>query len=89
MSLRDIHWSLYFLFWLAAIVAAGALLGALLFPLAGLCFRTGLTPAQLVRNGARIGGFYCLLWAPGTAVVLGVMRAYRRRHPKPFHAQRH
>ncbi|MDD2765829.1 MAG: hypothetical protein PHE83_17850 [Opitutaceae bacterium] len=82
MNLREIHWLPYFLFWVALLVAAGALLGALLFPLAGLLFRTGDTPWQLVQNGARIGGFYFLIWAPGTAVVLCVMRSYRRRHPE-------
>ncbi len=82
MKFREIHWSGCFLFWVAVIVAAGALLGAGLFPLAGLWFRTGLTPAQLVQNGARLGSFYFFLWAPGTAVVLCVMRAYRRRHPE-------
>ena len=82
MNLRGIHWLSYFLFWVAAITAAGALLGASLFPLAGLLFHTGDTPWQLVQNGARIGSFYFLIWAPGTAVVLCVMRAYRRRHPE-------
>ncbi len=82
MILRDVHWSLYFLFWTAAIVAAGAVLGAALFLLAGLCFHTGHTAAQLVQHGVRTGGFYFLLWAPGIAVVLCVMRAYRRRHPE-------
>ncbi len=81
MTLRGVAWAGYFLFWMAAIVAGGAALGAVVFPLAGLGFRTGYTAAELVRNGARIGGFYCLLWAPGIAVVLSVMRAYRRRHP--------
>jgi hypothetical protein len=82
MNLRGIHWSLYFLFWMTVIVAAGALLGAVLFPLAGLFFSTGRTPWQLVQAGGRIGGFYFGIWAPGTAVVLCVMRAYRRRHPE-------
>ena len=81
MNLREIHWSLYFLFWVAVIVGTGALLGAVLFPLTGWFFHTGYTPWQLVLNGGRTGGFYFLLWAPGTAVVLCVMRAYRRRHP--------
>lgn len=82
MILRGIHWSLYFLFWTAAIGAAGAALGAVLFPLAGLCFHTGHTAGQLLVSGIRIGGFYACIWAPGTAIVLCVMRAYRRRHPE-------
>jgi hypothetical protein len=82
MNRREIHWSLYFLFWTAVIGAAGAGLGAVLFPLAGSLFQTGHTAAQLATMGARIGGFYFLIWAPGTAVVLCVIRAYRRRHPE-------
>ena len=81
MTLRRLHWSLYFLFWTAVIAAAGALLGAALFLVAGLAFSTGHTPGQLVQSGAGVGGFYAGMWAPGTAVVLCAMRAYRRRHP--------
>lgn len=82
MIRRGVYWLLYFLFWTAAIAAAGAMLGAGLFLLAGLCFHTGRTAAQLAANGIRIGGFYALIWAPGTAIVLCVRRAYRRRHPE-------
>ncbi|HUJ44439.1 MAG TPA: hypothetical protein VLW52_12625 [Opitutaceae bacterium] len=82
MNVRGLHWSLYFLLWTAILVAAGALLGATLFLVAGLIFSTGHTPWQLVQAGGRIGGFYLAIWAPGTAVVLCVMRAYRRRHPE-------
>lgn len=82
MNRRGVHWSLYFLFWTAVIAGAGAGLGAALFPLAGSLFSTGRTAGQLAATGARIGGFYGLLWAPGTAVVLCVIRAYRRRHPE-------
>ncbi len=81
MIRRGVTWAAFFLLWTTAIVGAGAALGAAAFTVAGLCFRTGYTTGELVRSGARIGGFYCLLWAPGIAVVLGVMRAYRRRHP--------
>jgi hypothetical protein len=81
MSLRELHWSLYFLFWAAAIVAAGTLLGAVVFPFAGLLFPTGHGFWQLVETGAGTGAFYFFIWAPGTAIVLCVRRAYRRRHP--------
>ncbi len=82
MNLRDIHWSLYFLFWTATLTAAGAGLGAVLFPLAGWLFHRGTPAGQLAQQGVRIGGFYLLIWAPGTAVVLCVIRTYRRRHPE-------
>ena len=82
MNLRDIHWSLYFLFRTATLTAAGAGPGAVLFPPAGWLLHPGTPTGQLPQQGARTGGFYLLIWAPGTAVVLCVMRAYRRRHPE-------
>ena len=82
MNLGRLHWSLYFLFWVAAIGAAGAALGALLFPVVGWLFRVGPSLGQLARHGAFLGGYFFLIWAPGTAVVLCVIRAYRRRHPE-------
>jgi hypothetical protein len=81
MSPGRIHWSLYFLFWVAVIVVTGAVLGAVSFPLAGWVLRLKQPAGQLARQGASTLGFFFLIWAPGTAVVLCVMRAYRRRHP--------
>ena len=81
MKLARIHWALYFLFWVGLIAAAGALLGAALFPLAGWVLRLGHPAGRLALQGASIGGYFFLIWAPGTAVVLCVMRAYRRRQP--------
>ena len=81
MLLKNLHWSLYFLLVTTAIVAVGAVLGAVTFPLAGLIFDTGFTGAELARNGIRTLGFYFFIWAPGIAGVLCVMRAFRRRHP--------
>jgi hypothetical protein len=81
MILKNLHWSLYFLLVVTVIVAAGAGLGAVTFPLAGLIFDTGLTGTELARNGIKNLGFYFFIWAPGIAGVLCVMRAFRRRHP--------
>ncbi len=82
MNLGRIHWSLYFLFWVALIGTAGAVLGATLFPLAGWLFHLGRPAGRLALEGASMAGFFFLIWAPGTAIVLCVMRAYRRRHPE-------
>ena len=56
MTLRRLHWSLYFLFWTAVIAAAGALLGAALFLVAGLAFSTGHTPGQLGHKACQATG---------------------------------
>jgi hypothetical protein len=82
MILARAHWSLYFLFWVALIVAAGAVLGAALFPLGGWLLGLAQPAGRLAMQGASTGGFFFAIWAPGTAVVLCVMRAYRRRHPE-------
>ena len=81
MKLRDTHWSVYFLLWVTGIIALGAALGAVIFPLVGRIFETGYTAPQLARNGVKILSFYFMIWAPGIAIVACVMRAYRRRHP--------
>ena len=82
MSWPNLHWSLYFLALTALIVAGGAALGAVTFPLAGLIFDTGCTSTRLALNGIKNLGFYFFIWAPGIALVSCVMRSYRRRNPK-------
>jgi len=79
MTLRELHWSLYFLVWTTGIIALGAVLGALLFPLTGLVFETEKSAAQLAVFGARTLGFYFMVWAPGISLVLTVKNAYERR----------
>lgn len=63
----------------AAVVASGALAGALLFPAAGWLVDTGYSPAELARNGARHGGFLGIVWGPGIGIVAAIIRAHRRR----------
>ena len=82
MKPGGLHWTLCFLLWTGTITAAGAALGALLFPLGGWLFHVERSAGQLAWQGIQIGSFYCFIWAPGTALVLCVMRAYRRRHPE-------
>ncbi len=77
--LARLHWSLYFLFWVVALIALGGLLGCLLFPLFGGIFGAERTTSQLFIRGAKFGSFYFMIWAPGTSLVLCVIRAYRRR----------
>jgi len=68
-----------FHFVILEICALGALLGALVFPLAGSLGESLKTRDELVLIGARTGGFYFLVWAPGVALVRGFMRAGQAR----------
>jgi hypothetical protein len=60
-------------------VAAGALLGAVLFPVIGALAGKASPSGALALAGARNLGFYALVWAPGTAIVLTVILEARRR----------
>ena len=79
MSLSRLHWSVYFLVVVLAIVALGAVIGAGAFMLVGLLTGARFTMAELARNGAQTLGFYFGVWAPGLALVLCVKRAYEAR----------
>jgi O-antigen ligase len=87
MTLRELHWSLIFLVWTGGIIGLGAVLGALLFPLAGLIFQTDKSGVPLAVFGARTLGFYFMVWAPGIALVLTVKNEYERRQPKSVKRQ--
>ncbi|WP_221030060.1 hypothetical protein [Actomonas aquatica] len=73
------RWPFYFLKWMLGITLAGAVLGAIIFPLVGLIFETGYTPSQLVMNGVKTLGFFFGIWAPGTALVLTVKKVYEAK----------
>jgi hypothetical protein len=55
------------------------LIGAISFPLLGPAFGSTSTPLEHAMAGARHLGFIALIWAPGIALVLCVMRAYRNK----------
>jgi hypothetical protein len=64
-----------FLFTVVELVALGALLGAILFPMAGHLIGSHKTTAELIVFGAKTLGFYFFVWAPGIALVREFMRA--------------
>src|SRR5512141_1280034 len=69
--------------WVTALITTtGAILGAAIWPLAGLLAGATTRPDALVLTGARTLGFYFFLWAPGTGLVVALMREWRRRHPE-------
>jgi hypothetical protein len=79
MNLRQCHWAVYFLFWATAVVLLGAVAGAIGFVLLGPLFGSIESPLRQAIAGARHLGFIALIWAPGIALVLCVMRAYRNK----------
>jgi hypothetical protein len=64
-----------FLFTVLGLCALGALLGAILFPLVGPLGGAVKTRDELIVLGARTGGFFFMVWAPGIALVRMFMRA--------------
>ncbi|MFT3781920.1 MAG: hypothetical protein QM790_07880 [Nibricoccus sp.] len=82
MNLRESHWAIYFLVWLSAVVVAGALLGAITFPVAGPLFGSKLSVLEHVAAGARHLGFISFVWAPPIALVACVKRAYEKKKPR-------
>ena len=68
-----------FLLTVLGLCALGALLGALVFPLVGPVDGTLKTREELVVLGARTGGFFFMVWAPGLALVREFWRAGRER----------
>lgn len=68
-----------FFFTVIEIVALGALLGAIIFPVAGRLGGSHKTTAELVIFGAKTLGFYFFVWAPGIALVREFMRAAKQK----------
>ena len=68
-----------FFFTVLEIVALGALLGAVIFPVAGKLGGAHKSTAELVLFGAKTLGFYFFVWAPGVALVREFMRAAKQK----------
>jgi len=81
MNLRRSGTAVYFIFWFILVVFTGAIVGAISFPLLGPLFGSTLTPFEHAIAGARHLGFIAMIWAPGVALVLCVIRTYRN-NPK-------
>jgi hypothetical protein len=72
----------FFLFWVA-LIAGGALLGGTIYPVVGWIFDLELDSGALFRKGVHHGSFMLgLVWGPGLAFVLTVIRAHTLRERK-------
>ncbi len=58
--------------------ALGSLLGAVAFPLVGGLGGSTKTREELIVAGARTGGFFFMVWAPGVALVREFVRAGKK-----------
>ena len=72
-----------FFFTVLGICALGALLGAIVFPVAGRLGGAHKTRDELIVLGVKTGGFFFMVWAPGVALVRMVIRAASARKPAP------
>ncbi|MCF3649763.1 hypothetical protein [Synoicihabitans lomoniglobus] len=70
------RWLGYFIIWTLGITVVGAVLGSVVFPVAGLFFETERSASEMSVFGIKTLGFYFGIWAPGTALVLTVKKAY-------------
>lgn len=74
-------WSVGWLLLAAVIISTGALLGSLLYPIAGTLLGMDLSLREMWLNGVFDGGFYALIWAPGVSFVACLMAAnWKRRN---------
>lgn len=73
-----LFWSGAWVAGVLAICSAGALAGALLFPVAGHLLGMDLRTGEMIRNGAFDGGFLALIWAPGLSFVGCLMWGHGR-----------
>jgi hypothetical protein len=69
----------YVVAWIVAIVATGAAVGAISFPLVGWLAGSSRSAASHALSGARQLAFLAFIWAPGIAIVLAIRRAWERR----------
>lgn len=72
-----------FFFTVIQVVALGALLGAVIFPIVGKLGGAHKTTEELVVFGAKTLGFYFFVWAPGIALVREFWRAGNKPAAKP------
>ncbi len=76
---RPMHWGFYFTLWLLGVIALGAGVGAVIFPLVGKMIGSEKTLSGLMIYGVKFMAFYFMIWAPAIAIVATVARQYRLR----------
>lgn len=82
-------WGLYqFTFHLAAIVAVGAVAGALLFSLGEILFDFEGPFAYRISRGVLDGAFLAFVWAPGAAIVILTAKIHQQRKRRRIEGNR-
>lgn len=81
-TMRKIRIGLYWIsLWhliVLVFISGGAVTGSLLFLVIGSLAGMDYGITEMIKSGARNGGFYLLIWSPGIALVLCSMKAYKK-----------
>ena len=71
-----IYWASLFVGYMLVIIIAGAIVGALFYPLAGILFGMNYSILFMTQKGIADLAFLALIWAPGSAIVLCFIKAH-------------
>ena len=74
--MKILRWFSLWLLIVAGMCLQGALVGGVLFPLAGSLLGMDLGLREMVLNGIKDGAFLALIWAPGTGIIVCFMRSH-------------
>ena len=73
------YWMALFVGYTLSIILAGAVLGAILYPLVGSLFNFNYSLISMTQKGMTDLSFFALVWAPGGAIVLCFIKAHHKK----------
>jgi len=77
--MKLLRWIVFWVLIVAGMCLQGALVGAILFPLAGSLLGMEMSLTEMAHNGIKEGAFLAFIWAPGTATMACFMRIHSQR----------
>lgn len=81
------YWISWFVFYLAAIVACGGIIGSVLYAIVGMLSHPDLHWTLRLQYGFSDGSKYAGVWAVGLSLVLCVMKGYKKACAKSTAAE--
>lgn len=77
--MKAIKWGALFILWIAIITLAGAVIGAVAYPIFGPLFGFEESVLYLACEGAKDIGYLSLIWAPASSLVICLQKWHRQR----------